>query len=403
MKNKYLYFFINIAILFSLIFINNVYASEINTEGMIQEKNIYRENEFFKVVYCGEEENPIMPINSLKVFSKKDFKQIGDNWSSSIMLNNGNVILGELNNGQYYYYEINKQGDKNFLIKLNYYIKDIDKETGNYIIIQPYNIEKNQFALGILNKEFKVIYEPIFEYKEINFIQNAEILKLLNGKYGLYSAQGKNIIEPIFDSLSYAENGKINAIYNNEEYILEKYNDMYINMTTIKNIDTWAKEYVLNCLNLGLVSDKLQLKFKEDITREEFCEIIIKLYEMKTGLTIDINKIKNPFTDTNNKSILKAYSLGIVLGREPNKFKPNSFITREEAAVILSNLMKSMGINLKETEKNYIDNNKISSWAYSSVMIVSSEKIMNGYNNYFNPKNFITVQEALVTIFRLYI
>lgn len=406
MKKKLFWIFILTIMLFSSFEMNKKYvkASNEKIEKNNQNEKIYLENEYFKISFDNdiEEENTMMPINMLKVFSKKANKQIDDKWSSAVILNNGNCILGSFDNEKYYYYEVNKQGEKNFLIELDYYIKDIDKKTGNYIIIEPYDIKNNQFLLGILDKEFKVIYNPIFEYKKAEFKNGTEIFKLLNGKYGLFSINGETVIEPIFDSLSYNTENTIKAIYNGQVYTLEKYTKGYKNITTIKDIDAWAKEFILSCIDLGIVSDKLQLKFKEPITREEFCEVIIKLYEMKTGLNVEFDKNKAPFSDTNNESILKAYNLNIISGKGNNKFEPNSFITREEAAVILNNLMNAMGISTNISNKIYKDNNQISKWAYNSVMIVSEAGIMNGNNGYFKPKDRITVQEALTTIFRLH-
>lgn len=405
MKKKQLYLFMSAIILINGININISYANS-NLNNSIEEnykEDVYLENEYFKILYIGKESESIMPINSLKVFTKQTNTQIGNGtWSSAVLLSNGNCILGNFENGKYSYYEVNKKGEINFLINTNYYIKDIIKGTENYIIIKPYNLDgQNQYLLGILDKEFKVIYEPIFEYKNVKFENGYEVLKPLGEKYGLYSINGNNVIQPIFDNLNYNTLNTINATYNNNIYILEKNGKGYKNTTTIKNIDPWAKDYVLKCIEMGLVSDSLQLKFKNSITREEFCEVIIKLYELKTGLEIDINEVKNPFLDTNNKNILKAYKLDIVSGKSTNKFEPNTYLTREEAAVILYNLMNSMGIPIKETNKVYLDNNEISGWAYNSVMAISSAGIMSGSNNYFNPKDKITVQEALIAIYRI--
>lgn len=405
MKNKKLYLIFTLILFIFSIASKKYYVSASNTnkEYSIQ-YNLYIENENFKVVYIGEDTN-IMPINSLKIIDKKTNKIIDDEiWSSAILLKNSNFILGKFNNGKYSYYEMNKQGEKNFLIDLDYYIKEIDNTTGNYIIIEK-DILNNEYKLGILDKEFNILFKPIFEYKKVDFKNDVEILKISNGKYGVYSSLGKEIIPPIFDSLKFNDETKnlITAKFKNNTYTLEKTaNNEYKNITTIKTLDNWAKKSILNTINLGLVSHNLQLKFKDNITREEFCELIINLYEIKTGIEIDISKNENPFLDTDSKYILKAYKLNLILGKAKNIFEPKSFITREEAAVIIANLIKAMGNSPKENIKNYSDKDLISNWAYSSVMLVSSENIMQGNNNFFKPKDNITTQEALVIIDRIY-
>lgn len=130
--------------------------------------------------------------------------------------------------------------------------------------------------------------------------------------------------------------------------------------------------------------------------------MMIKLYEEKTGFEISTN-IKNNFVDTNNKYVIKAYRLGIISGKTTSRFEPNSYITREESAVILANLLKKMEYPINEINYSYVDENLISSWAKESVQVVSNAKIMQGdTQNKFNPKNNYKIVEAISTIMRLY-
>lgn len=47
------------------------------------------------------------------------------------------------------------------------------------------------------------------------------------------------------------------------------------------------------------------------ITREEFCEVAVRLYEKSTGKEATYND-SSAFSDTKNPEIFKAYELGIV-------------------------------------------------------------------------------------------
>ncbi len=49
------------------------------------------------------------------------------------------MIIMNLTNKTYDYYELNKDGKKNFIINSKYYIKDINKETGNFITVDKKN------------------------------------------------------------------------------------------------------------------------------------------------------------------------------------------------------------------------------------------------------------------------
>ena len=56
------------------------------------------------------------------------------------------------------------------------------------------------------------------------------------------------------------------------------------------------------------------------ITREEFAELAVLLYEKVTDKSETVSP--NPFTDTTNPQILKAYKLGITAGTSQTTFSP---------------------------------------------------------------------------------
>lgn len=359
--------------------------------------NIYANQHNFKI---NKNDNDIISIENIEVLDINNNKVGNKNWSSAVILNSGNLLVGEFKTDKTYdYYEINKQGEKSFITNSKYYIKDIDSKTGNFITVKN---ENNNYYLGVLDKEFNIIYDNIFEYKENAFEEYSDILKLKDGKYGVFTIEGEEIINPIFESIKKINNENFECIYNNKTYTIKNINGIYVNETAIKNVNNWAKDSLEKALKLNFVSQDLQLKLNDYITREQFCELIVKLYEEKTSFQIPIRK-KNIFIDTNNKYVLKAYSLGIVSGKSENKFEPNSYITREESAVILSNLIGKMEYSITEVGYIYKDNNLISNWAKEPVQIVSNAKIMNGdNNNNFNPKDNYKVIEAISTIMRLY-
>ena len=359
--------------------------------------NIYANQHNFKI---NKNDNDIISMENIEVLDINNNKVGNKNWSSAVVLNSGNLLVGEFKTDKTYdYYEINKQGEKSFITNSKYYIKDIDSKTGNFITVKN---ENNNYYLGVLDKEFNIIYDNIFEYKENAFEEYSDILKLKDGKYGVFTIEGEEIINPIFESIKKINNENFECIYNNKTYTIKNINGIYVNETAIKNVNNWAKDSLEKALKLNFVSQNLQLKLNDYITREQFCELIVKLYEEKTSFQIPIRK-KNIFIDTNNKYVLKAYSLGIVSGKSENKFEPNSYITREESAVILSNLIGKMEYSITEVGYIYKDNNLISNWAKEPVQIVSNAKIMNGdNNNNFNPKDNYKVIEAISTIMRLY-
>lgn len=90
----------------------------------------------------------------------------------------------------------------------------------------------------------------------------------------------------------------------------------------------WAVTEINRAIEEGIVTDRVTKNYQKEITREEFCELAVQLYRKTAGKTI--TAADNPFTDTDNKEILKAYSLGIVSGVSETEFAPEGSVQRRE-------------------------------------------------------------------------
>ena len=69
---------------------------------------------------------------------------------------------------------------------------------------------------------------------------------------------------------------------------------------------SWAEAELKEAYENGLTYGQIENNYQKPITREEFCVIVVKLYE-KLGESPVMGT--NPFTDTDNAEILKAYAL----------------------------------------------------------------------------------------------
>lgn len=177
----------------------------------------------------------------------------------------------------------------------------------------------------------------------------------------------------------------------------------------IPNIITsaWSTASVSEAVALGIVpSDKLQNDYTQAITREQFCDIAVVVYETLTGNSIqNYLQINTAFSDTESDNIRKMAYLGIVNGcgdidgdGSPD-FAPNAFITREQAASILARLIDVFGVRLAEVTIPFKDS--ISSWAHANVAKVYGAGIMNGYNNTeFGANGTYTVEQSITTMLR---
>ncbi|MFA7545578.1 MAG: hypothetical protein WCY49_07485, partial [Anaerovoracaceae bacterium] len=76
----------------------------------------------------------------------------------------------------------------------------------------------------------------------------------------------------------------------------------------------WAKAGISKAESIKIVPEDMELGYKNRITREEFSEIAVKLYEALSGKKGELQGA-NPFVDTKNTSVRIANDLGIVKGR----------------------------------------------------------------------------------------
>ena len=63
-------------------------------------------------------------------------------------------------------------------------------------------------------------------------------------------------------------------------------------------VSDWAKEEISKSEEAGIITEKLNdADLKEDITREEFAEVVVKAYEKLSTVKLE-NVTENPFSDT---------------------------------------------------------------------------------------------------------
>ena len=163
---------------------------------------------------------------------------------------------------------------------------------------------------------------------------------------------------------------------------------------------SWAQESIERADDLGLLPSPFSYGFGRSATRAEFAAIAVALYEhLREPITGRIT-----FTDTTDTNVEKAAYLGIVTGIGDNRFDPNSPLTREQAAVMLSRLMDLFGMGIHElVPPNFSDANEISNWAITAVRHIQVSEIMGGVgDNRFSPQSPYTREQSVVTIMRVF-
>ena len=169
----------------------------------------------------------------------------------------------------------------------------------------------------------------------------------------------------------------------------------------------WAQDELARADELGLIPDCLDgVDLTADITRAEFAAVAVKVYEALSG-TAAIPIVNNPFTDTSDVEVLKAYNIGAVNGTSATTYDPDALLNREQAATMLTRVFKKVTLagwtlptdsqfTLPYTKPAaFADDKDISDWAKDSVYFMAANGIINGVgNNKFAPKNVTTQEQA---------
>lgn len=169
-----------------------------------------------------------------------------------------------------------------------------------------------------------------------------------------------------------------------------------------KDASSWALIDLRAARESGLTIPTDGLSYDQPITREKFAEVSVKLYEALSGKKAVASAV-NPFTDTSNPEILKAYSLGIVNGTGATIFSPDTQITREGIATMLMRTVNAAGITLPNVSAvQFSDSGQISSWAKDAVDAMARANIIKGAgNNCFEPQGTATVEQAIIMANRI--
>ncbi len=173
-------------------------------------------------------------------------------------------------------------------------------------------------------------------------------------------------------------------------------------VATVPAPSDWAKASVDIANEVGITYKSQQYFYKNNITREEFCELI---YNLVMLINPDVDTfIPDSFSDTKNEKVLRLNSLGIINGKSSTEFAPSDVLTREEAATIIIRMInKVMPIPATEMWFEYNDTDEISEWASDSVQIISNLGFMNGVgDNKFAPKDTYTTEQTIATLVRIW-
>lgn len=163
----------------------------------------------------------------------------------------------------------------------------------------------------------------------------------------------------------------------------------------------WAEPEIAQADEIGYIDSVKQIPMQNNIKREDFCNMIVDFCE--TYLGKELSKTGNPFKDTENEKVIKAYANGIITGVSSNEFAPNNEITREQMCAIMTRASKFLKPDVQFGEGiKFSDMNQVSDWAVEGVNAMSGLGIVKGDGYSITPKSNTSVEQAIAMTYRLY-
>ena len=162
----------------------------------------------------------------------------------------------------------------------------------------------------------------------------------------------------------------------------------------------WSKPYVDEMYKRGVVNGFSDGSFKpnNNVTRAEFAKMIAQIL----GLNVYGG---STFTDVAPDSWYNGYvaaveKAGIVTGTD-GKFMPDSYITRQDAAVMLARVLTYKGHVINKQSYGFKDEASISAYAKDSVNAMAKLGLITGYDGGFAPKDNTTRGQAAALLMRV--
>ncbi|QGQ97960.1 S-layer homology domain-containing protein [Paenibacillus psychroresistens] len=177
-------------------------------------------------------------------------------------------------------------------------------------------------------------------------------------------------------------------------------------IVAITDINThWAKKVINSWIEKGFTNGYNDNTFRPDktITRAEFIVLINRSFGFSEKADIT-------FTDAKDKDwyyadVAKAVKAGYITGCSETAMCPNKEITRREAAVMISRLLR-LGDTVAGDSSMFEDSYEFADWGYDEIGIAATTLIMTGYldaasgSTSFKANNKIKRAEAIVSLDR---
>lgn len=160
----------------------------------------------------------------------------------------------------------------------------------------------------------------------------------------------------------------------------------------------FAKDSIEKLCEMGILNGFPDNTFRPDdeVTRAQFCKIITEAFSL--------SGVGKAFDDVDQShwaySYISAANANSIVNGDGQNFYPDNSLSRQDAAVIIYNILKMQGKNPAESA-TFNDEDSISDYAKEAVSKLAGGKILLGYDGSFAPLRTITRGEAAIIIDRV--
>lgn len=166
----------------------------------------------------------------------------------------------------------------------------------------------------------------------------------------------------------------------------------------------WAEEAIYGLLERGAISKSDDKCFypENNVKRSEFIKMLV------VALGIEDENAETDFADVKEESwyyttVASAQKYGLIIGDENGCFNPESYITRENIAVIMARVYEIKGHSFDLADKNdiFTDDSQIADYAKVAVYNMQSIGVINGMGDgTFAPKDSATRAQTAKMIYK---
>ena len=168
----------------------------------------------------------------------------------------------------------------------------------------------------------------------------------------------------------------------------------------------WAEDQVSAMAGKGFINGRGPGRFdpSNDIIRAEFAAIVTRMLSLTAS-----NDYTAEFADVSDAdwfsgSVAAASEAGLMNGKGGGMFDPDGKITRQEQAVVLSNVLESYGYadGAADLDDVFSDSASIAGWAEGGAASAVHHGLINGIDGRFAPTECASRAQSAVMLYRLY-